>query len=533
MNEDNINIIEAFDDDVKTDDSNVLSDNIFENNNSKLFQDENIDDYHKNIFAILIMILNSSLANGSIEKLENDIKEVKERYNRSDCISKAVTMKLQEAQYILMCKYLENKNLEKAKTLCEKFDEKMEDYIVDRVKLSIPNVVEFDNYYAAMLKVDISQRMNMEVTSLKFWEGILNIEKPEMNYRLPKEWQPDKTGLIVKQNMTLGISQNLLFGFVKVFKIRYDPKSDRNKMNLSDIQKLREYLIKPRVTRHIRIVFEEGIENVYLDLANVNVLCDFSIKLPSTARYIGGTLFTKSSNISFVDMSLSQIEKIDDNTFINSNLKKIKMPENIKIIGSNAFANCKNLKKVDLSNSNIEHINRNAFYNSGIKKIRLSNNLSFVDLEAFSNCKNLKEIDFSLTQIEDINSGIVAESGVTKVKLPSDVKEISFGAFSDCKNLRVIDLSNTKLKKIGAYAFFNSNIENIILPESIEVIEYEAFANCENLKKIDLSNTKLKKVAPYAFYNSGIKEIKIPDRIIIAEENSFAGCKNVKKIKKK
>ena len=527
-----VNIIEAFTNSSEGE-NNKFEDNIYQNSSSVLFKDENIDDYHKNIFAILIMILDNSLAIGKIDGLEQDIKDVLERYNRSSCNSKTVNMKLQQAQYVLMCKYLEAKNFEKAKTLCEKFDETMVDYICERVKLEIPNVVEYGNYYAAMLKIDISERINVDVNSLKFWEGILNIEKPAMNYRLPKEWQPERMGLIVKQDGAIRLSRNYTsrFGFVKVFKIRYDPKSDKNKMNLGDVQKLREYLSRPKVIRHIRIIFDEGIENVYLDLNNVNVLCDYSIKLPSTARSFGGSLFTNNMNISFVDMSNTQIERIDENSFVNSNIKKIKMPEALKVIGSNAFANCKELKKVDLSYSNIEHINKNAFYNSGIKKIKLASNLSSVDLEAFSGCEYLTNIDLSLTQIENVESGIVSKSGIKKIRLPDNIREINFGAFSDCKNLKVVDLSNTQLKRIGAYAFFNSNVEKIILPSTVETVEYEAFARCKNLRKVDFSKTKLKKVAPYAFYNSSVDEVKIPERIIDISENSFLGCKNVKEVK--
>ncbi len=523
--------IKEYDDIIKVQE-NDLVDDIYNNKNSKLFEGEELDDYHKNMFAMFIKVLDASIKKDIIERLEIDLADVKSRYNKTGVFSNAVTSKIQEASYILMCKYLETNNIEKAKDFCENFDSDMEEYIVNRVKMDIPNVVEYDNYYAAMLKIDISERINIEVNSLKFWEGVLNIEKPALNYRLPIEWQPDTTSLVVKPKGFLGLYRNSYnyFGFVKVFKIRYSPRSAKNKMNLSDVQKLREYLIKPRVTKHIRIIFEEGIENVYLDLENVNMFCDFSVKLPSTAKSIGGNLFRESINISKVDLSNTRIETIGENTFSNSNLKKIKVPSNLRFIGSGAFANCQYLKKLDLSDTNLEYINKNAFYNSGIEKLKLSRNLTSIELEGFGKCNSLKKLDLLDTNLTRLDSGCLANSGVEKIRLPNNIEEIDFGAFSDCKDLRELDLSNTKIRKIGAYAFFNSNIESIKLPRTIKDIEYQAFAKCKNLKKLDFSDTKLERIAAYAFYGSGIREVRLPNEEVDVDEKAFARCEYLKKV---
>ncbi len=512
--------------------SNVNNENIEISSNLGLLDMENHNDYYKNIFSILINMLDSSILRDNIERLEIDLVEVKQRYLRCDKSSYAVLMKIQEAQYVLMCKYLETRNIEKAKALCEGFDETMEDYIVERVKNNINDFAYDDNYYAAMLKVDICERVNIEVNSLKFWEGILNIEKPSSNYRLPPQWQPDNS-LILAPNHSLGfsISSYNYFGFVKVFKIRYNPKSEKNKMNLADVQKLREYLVRPRITKNIRIIFEEGIENIYLDLNNVNILCNFSVKLPSTAKRIGGNLFRENVNISDVDLSGTRIETIEDNTFYNSNIRKLIAPSSLKSIGKNAFANCNELKEVDLSSTRVSKINRNAFYNSGIKKIKVSSELETVDLESFSNCKELKKLDLSNTKITQLDAGFLANSGVRKVKLPNDINGIDFAVFSDCKELKEIDLSNTSIKKIGAYSFFNSNIEKIKLPKTIEEIEYEAFGKCKKLKKIDFGKTNLVKIAPYAFYKSGIKNIKLPKTLKEVSTTSFLECDNLKELK--
>lgn len=527
---DQLQIKEAFDEDINKEPLFDEMSNIYDNSASELFEGEKLDDYHKNIYTMLIRILDASIKICNIDRLESDVRNVKVRYFRCNFSSHAVIMKLQEAQYLLMCKYLERNYIEKAKDLCERFDESMEDYIVDRVKTQVPNVVQNDNYYAAMLKIDICERTNIEVNKLKFWEGIFNIEHPESFYKLPKEWQ-EETALVVKDKSLAKFykSSYNYFGFLKVFKIRFDPRSEKYKMNLSDVQKLREYVLKPRVIKNIWIIFEEGIENVHLDLNYVNEEIEFSVRLPKTARAIGGTLFRGSANISYVDLSNTRIRTIDESTFLNSNIKRIKTPNSLVIIGDNAFANCQDLKKIDLSKTKVRKISKNAFYNSGIKNIKLSSELNAIDLEAFSKCRNLKKLDLAKTNVSKLDSGVISKSGVEEIKLPSSIDTLSFSAFSDCDKLREVDLSNTKVRKIGAYAFFNSNVQSVKLPPTINKIEYEAFANCKNLRKIDLSNTDVKEVCAYAFYGSGLREVSLPDEEVSIDGTAFVECNKLRK----
>ena len=505
-------------------------DSFQKNNEISKLNEENIDDYYKKIFTILIKMLDLSLEIGTIERLETDLQQAQLRYANCTEKSNEVDRKISEVQYILMCKYLEAKKLEKAQNLCSKFNKTMEEYIVERTKPQVPNVVEANNFYAAMLRIDIAERVNINVNSLKFWEGILNIEKPAEFYRLPREWQPDSTSLMTKSNSVLPTNSISYFGILRVFKIRYVPQNLVNKMNLSDVQKLREYLIRPKVTKNIRIVFEEGIEDIHLDLSIINSLCKFSIKLPSTCKSIGGSLFKENTNIKKIDLSQTQIESINEDTFKNSNIKKFKAPYTLKQIGSNAFKNCERLKNVDLSNSCVENIKKEAFSNSGIKQLRLSRELKNIDLEAFANCKDLEVLDLSDTSINKLDVGFLSNSGVAKIKLPSSISSINFGVFSDCKNLKEVDLSNTNIRRIGAYSFFNSAVETIKLPSTVELVEYEAFGNCKNLKKIDFSKTRLARIAPYAFYGSSVTEVKLPDTIKEVSETSFKHCPELKKI---
>jgi len=502
-----------------------------DNEEETLFKGENLDDYYKNVYSILIKMLDTGLHQRSLTKLRKDIAEVKDKYEKCGIESHTVVMKIQEASYVLMCRYLESKNIEKAKDFCDSFDNNMEEYIYTKIKKDVPIVIEHNNYYAAMSKIDITEQVNVDVKSIKFWEGIVNIEKPANKYRLPNEWQPLDSFEVQSSSLPgISITSYNYFGLVKVFKIHYDPRSENNKMNQKDLQKLKEYLVRPKVTKNIRIVFDEGIENVYLDLDNVNILCEFSVKLPSTAKTFGGNLFKGSVNISNVDLSNTQVETIDEEAFKDSKVKKIRMPSTLRGIGSNAFNNCTELRELDFAGTDLKVINRNAFTNSGIRRIRLSNELSTVHLEAFSNCKELKMLDLSETKITKIDSGLLTKSGIEKVKLPSSINYIGFGAFSDCKNLKDVDLYNTKIKRFGPYAFCNSSIESIKLPRSLEEVEYEAFARCPNLKKLDFAKTNINNVGAYAFFGSGLQDVKFPQYNFDIDDTAFYKCNFLKKV---
>ena len=494
-----------------------------ENNNS-IVEDGKFD---SKLFDLLIKMLNSGIELEIIEKLELDIKEAKLKYYECGFESEEVVYKLQEASYKLMCLYLKNNKIEQANLLCSGFNDDMKKYIMNRIKPVYPSVVVNDNYYVAMLRLEIGEGRNIDVRSIKFWEGIYNIEYPDSNYVLPNEWQPTVTSLIPKEKSFLQNTIN--FGLFRAFRIRFDPTSDRNKMNLEDIQKLKEFLIYKKSCKKIRLSFEEGIEEVIFDLG-VSTNCTFTVKLPSTAIRIGGSFFRNSYNVTFVDMSNTHIEIIDDNTFRNSGIRFIKFPNTLRMIGNNAFYQCIYLEDVNLENTILEKIKSSAFSNSGLKRIKLPSTVQSIDIEAFSNCIVLKEIDFSKTFLNDFNSGLLTNSGVNKVKCPKNLKSVSFDVFGECYNLQSLDLSKTNLKKIGSYAFHNSRIRTIKFPNTLKEIDYEAFSGCKDLRVLDLSKTSIEKIGAFAFYNSGVSEIKLPESLKTIDKNAFVGCDNLKRL---
>jgi len=110
---------------------------------------------------------------------------------------------------------------------------------------------------------------------------------------------------------------------------------------------------------------------------------------------------------------------------------------------------------VDLSDTDVERIDTNAFTDSALSGITLSDEVDFYGSYAFKGCENLESI--SIPKNPDFMGTMVfAGSGVSDVDL-GDTEELGSYAFFNCLNLEEIDLKN--VKKIGSYAF--SSCENL------------------------------------------------------------------------
>ena len=69
------------------------------------------------------------------------------------------------------------------------------------------------------------------------------------------------------------------------------------------------------------------------------------------------------------------------------------MPQGFKIIGAHACDNCHPLKNVDLSNTQIEEIQENTFVHcTSLKEVRLPKTLHTIRVKAFVNCAALPEL---------------------------------------------------------------------------------------------------------------------------------------------
>ncbi|MGN1227232.1 MAG: leucine-rich repeat domain-containing protein [Christensenellales bacterium] len=133
-----------------------------------------------------------------------------------------------------------------------------------------------------------------------------------------------------------------------------------------------------------------------------------TIKLPKSLTTIDNTAFFQCKQLRSVDLSETQMQKINQSTFYDcTNLNEVMLPKQLQLIESNAFTN------------------------TSISEIEFPHSLKRIDYKAFSNCSKLAQVDLTNTKLTAIKES--AFDGCTELesaKLPPTLKEmerLSFG----------------------------------------------------------------------------------------------------------
>ena len=169
-----------------------------------------------------------------------------------------------------------------------------------------------------------------------------------------------------------------------------------------------------------------------------------TIKLPTSAKVIGGKAFTRCSNLYDVTIPVG-IETIENSDIFAfgwcNSLAAIQFPEGMTTIGSNAFRNCSGLKVVAFPSTLItigasafsgcplvsvslpEHLTSiagDAFYgNSSLTTLRIPSSLESIGAQAFYNCPNLKDIYTYTVQPININSNTFSTYAAATLHIPT------------------------------------------------------------------------------------------------------------------
>lgn len=164
------------------------------------------------------------------------------------------------------------------------------------------------------------------------------------------------------------------------------------------------------------IFFNKEMTEMYTWLGTQNnTLIDFVV--PSTVERIGSG-FRECKGLRSIDLSLTQITEIDDDTFRESqDLINVILPEGIKRIGQRAFFNCTNLKSLNLPNS-IEELNFACFNGCALKQVKIPTKLKKIPESAFRDCTSLEE-----------------------VFIPTNVTTIVRNAFENCSTVKYLQIS--------------------------------------------------------------------------------------------
>ncbi len=178
------------------------------------------------------------------------------------------------------------------------------------------------------------------------------------------------------------------------------------------------------------------------------------------------------------------VEKIEIESFKNSNIKSVFLPKSLKTIEALAFSFCTHLKEVYIG-ENVSYIGKNAFeLCSCISNVVLPDSLKIIDEFAFYDCNDLHEIILP-DLLEELGAYSFEYCGsLQRIVIPSKVTKIQNGTFSDCRGLKEVILHDN-IEYIGYKSFYQCfSLEQIILPEKLYHIDDMAFAECDKLKSI-------------------------------------------------
>ena len=371
-------------DDLKLKETNSVSLALAEKN--KKVKPQNV----RQLEGIFIEVLNESILSESIDSLQSKIKEIKEEYKELGSKNQELDEKIAQAEYTLMKCLLKEGRLDEAKELLSNFDTDMTIFLRKKLSPLIETLRKSERPQDALYVAKYCMGGELKEKSLEFWEKLINIEEPEINYKLPitnesieeKNLIPKTTKKNIFQRMGERMKQVLSDAkeernsHLKVVRIHYAPKV-KGGINQRDYEYLEYLLFRSRKQgRKVKVVFEEGITEIALPREEE----DF---------YFRGKYF-KACSVN--DEMMECIYDVD-------------VPSTATEICDYAFCGCQNLKQVDLSNTNVTRIGEWAFYDTGITSIKFSNCLKEVGWRAFEDCRNLKQVVVSKDKVNLIMNG--------------------------------------------------------------------------------------------------------------------------------
>ena len=106
-------------------------------------------------------------------------------------------------------------------------------------------------------------------------------------------------------------------------------------------------------------------DKAFTDCSSLNMSAqeNETLVLPSTLKTLGNGVFKHCCELKHIDMSATQISKIDSITFLDcASLEELICPSKLKTIGDEAFLNCVSLKMI-VFNEGLTSIGTLAFAN--------------------------------------------------------------------------------------------------------------------------------------------------------------------------
>ena len=282
------------------------------------------------------------------------------------------------------------------------------------------------------------------------------------------------------------------------------------------------------------------------------------ITVPPTLKSIHSEAFTDCPKLQAIDLSSTQMEKIEDATFREcSSLEEVKLPHGLKSIGQYAFYKCSKLKGISFPNS-LQKLENSAFGDcSGMTgDLYLPDNITEIEYDAFHGCSNLDGTLHLPANLKRLTGGVFAECSKLHydfAQLPQTLTSLGSSNFSGCMlftGTPIIPPGVTQLQETFyscgisgdvvipntvtyfGYRVFSAcpNLRNATIPTTISEIGDGSFAFCKSLEKIHIPSN-IKKLGRTVFIGSGIHEITIDEGLEEWEADfngQFQDCVNLK-----
>ena len=232
-----------------------------------------------------------------------------------------------------------------------------------------------------------------------------------------------------------------------------------------------------------------------------------SVEMPYRLREIGWGAFAECEKLHTLDLSMTQIEIINQSTFRGcTSLTEVILPDTVGIISGEAFSDCTYLGKINLPEG-LTAIRREAFEEcTSLVAIELPDSLQYLGARAFEACQSLQS-----------------------VRIPAGIKTLPERVFYADYNIKSMYLPDT-LCEIGEGALFTGELngsasirgtlEELYIPESVEhIYRTKRYADDDHgLAKFSGIERVLGKKGSYAEkYEKSMENVKITEPGLLDE----------------
>ncbi len=242
-----------------------------------------------------------------------------------------------------------------------------------------------------------------------------------------------------------------------------------------------------------------------------------------TVAAVGNRAFNALSGIKSVTLPES-VKSIGDAAFSDCTALTDISGSGAVNIGSLAFSNCLNLVNVYLPN--VEKIEENGFLNTGITRLAAADSPIYIGKTLYR-FKGTVPANTSFKVADGTVSisdhAFEKQSGLTEITMGDSVKYIGSAAFALCVSLETVNPSNG-LCSVGAFAFsgtawYNSQPDGVICVGGVAV----GFKG--NTETEITLNSGIISIAERCFYGCGsITSVTLPDGLETVGREAFFGC---------